>query len=186
MAAKKKVKKEIVETKENILITEAPEKHPWNNEIQVCEFIASLVKLNNSKNVLEIGVFEGETTKEILKSLSKDSKYTGIDIKDYRSEELKSFMTEDQFNLIDSIKFLKSKNRETFDFVFVDGEHSWAYLMQEFRAIENVITQNAIIVYYNTLHLEGPRKLIQYASHYKYKAVTLNTSEGRGLSILHK
>jgi hypothetical protein len=30
------------------------------------------------------------------------------------------------------------------------------------------------------------KKLMEYAAHYKYHVITLNTSEGRGLSILQK
>lgn len=160
-----------------------------DEQLNISEFIASLIKINCSKNVLEIGVSSGITTYEILKVIKdtkKDTKYIGIDSADLRSEQLKEIMLNDQFQIADSISFLKSQAKETFDFVFVNGETNWAYMFQEFKHIENVLTPNAIIIYYNTKHLEGPRKLVQYASHYKYKSITLNTLENKGLSILHK
>ena len=180
MATKKKAKPAIVEDTE--VITESNE----INNPTISEFIGALIKLNNPKSVLEIGVFEGAVTKEILKALSTEADYVGIDIKDSRELELKELMKENQFKLIDSVSFLKLQQKETFDFVFVDGNTSWAYLFQEFKLIEHALKSNAIIVYYNTKQLEGPRKLIQYAGHYKYKAITLNTFDGKGVSILHK
>jgi predicted O-methyltransferase YrrM len=180
MATKKKVKPAAIDTAEPVT------KINESNNANVCEFIGSLIKLNNPKNVLEIGVSEGATTKEILKALSPEAVYIGIYVKDSRDLELKELMNEDQFKLIDSISFLKAQQKETFDFVFVDGDTNWAYMFQEFKLIEHSIAKDAIIIYYNTKHFDGPRKLVQYAAHYKYRAVTLNTFDLKGLSILHK
>jgi cephalosporin hydroxylase len=68
----------------------------------------------------------------------------------------------------------------------VDGDHSWASILPEFKLVEKLVARGGVIVYHDTIHLEDPKKLVEYASHFKYNNVTLNTTEGRGISILHR
>jgi hypothetical protein len=49
-----------------------------------------------------------------------------------------------------------------------------------------VLAKGGILAYHDTIHIEDVKKLMQYAAHYKYNVITLNTSEGRGLSILQR
>jgi predicted O-methyltransferase YrrM len=81
---------------------------------------------------------------------------------------------------------LKKLPTAHFDLIFVDADHSWVSILPEFKLVEKLISKGGMIVYHDTIHLEAPRRLIQMSANYRYKSVTLNTPEGRGLSILHK
>jgi hypothetical protein len=59
-------------------------------------------------------------------------------------------------------------------------------VLQEFKIIEKLVSRGGVIILHDTIHLEGPKNLVEYAANYGYKNITLNTTEGRGLSILHR
>jgi predicted O-methyltransferase YrrM len=73
-----------------------------------------------------------------------------------------------------------------FDFIFIDGDHSWENILPEFKEVERVIAQGGIIAYHDTIHIPDVKKLMEYVAHYNYNVITLNTSEGRGLSLIQK
>jgi predicted O-methyltransferase YrrM len=174
--------KELVTTE---TFSETP-RHGWNSEPDVCEFIGSLIKMQGAKAVLEIGVFEGETSVKMIEALPQGGYYAGIDINDHRKHKLERMGVAVDFILGESIKVIKGMPREHFDFIFVDGDHSWANILPEFKEIERVIAKGGVIAYHDSLHIPDVSELMLYVNHYKYNVVTLNTSEGRGLSILQK
>lgn len=174
--------KELVTTK---TFTEAP-RHDWNSEIDVCEFIGALIKMIGAKTVLEVGVFEGETSVKMIDALPQGGYYAGIDINDHRKHTLERGGVATDFILGESINVIKEMPKKHFDFIFVDGDHSWANVLPEFKEIERVIAKGGIIAYHDSIHLPDVKKLIEYAQYYKYNAVTLNTSEGRGLTLLQR
>ena len=174
--------KELVTTE---TFSETP-RHGWNSEPDVCEFIGSLIKMQGAKAVLEIGVFEGETSVKMIEALPQGGYYAGIDINDHRKHKLERSGVAVDFILGESIKVIKGMPREHFDFIFVDGDHSWANILPEFKEIELVIAKGGVIAYHDTLHIPDVSELMSYVNDYKYNVVTLNTSEGRGLSILQK
>ena len=157
--------KELVTTE---TFSETP-RHGWNSEPDVCQFIGALINMQGAKAVLEIGVFEGETSVKMIEALPQGGYYAGIDINDHRKH-----------------KVIKGMPREHFDFIFVDGDHSWANILPEFKEIERVIAKGGVIAYHDTLHIPDVSELMRYVNDYMYNVVTLNTSEGRGLSILQK
>lgn len=165
-------------------------RHDWNSEDEVGQFLASLVKMSKYKTILEIGVFEGETAQLLIKSLPKGGQYIGIDINDYRTDATKLYMAEGgksiDFILGNSHDELGKLPKNHFDLIFVDGDHSWASILPEFKLVEKLVSRGGVIVYHDTIHLEDPKKLVEYAAYYKYNNVTLNTPEGRGITILHK
>ena len=174
--------KELVTTE---TFNETP-RHGWNSEPDVCDFIGSLIKMQGAKAVLEIGVFEGETSVKMIEALPQGGYYAGIDINDHRKHKLERSGVAVDFILGESIKVIKGMPREHFDFIFVDGDHSWANILPEFKEIERVIAKGGVIAYHDTLHIPDVSTLMLYVNDYKYNVVTLNTSEGRGLSILQK
>jgi len=165
-------------------------RHEWNSEDEVGQFLASLVKMSKYKSILEVGVFEGETAQHLINALPKGGQYIGIDINDYRTEKTKSLMLEGgksiDFILGNSHNELRTLPTAHFDLIFVDADHSWVSILPEFKLVEKLIAKGGMIVYHDTIHLEAPRRLVHMSANYRYKAVTLNTPEGRGLSILHK
>jgi predicted O-methyltransferase YrrM len=181
-ATKPKAEKKIVTT----ATFKEEARHGWNSEPDVCQFIGSLIKMNGYKNVLEIGVFEGETSVKMIEALPIGGKYTGIDINDYRKLDFKKAGKGWNFIIGESIKVLANMPEHHFDFIFVDGDHSWDNILPEFKEIERVIKPGGVIAYHDTIHIADVKKLIEYAHHYKYNTVTLNTSEGRGLSLIQR
>lgn len=179
-AKPKKVAKKIVTT----ATFNEEARHGWNSEPDVCQFIGSLIKMNGYKNVLEIGVFEGETSVKMIEALPIGGKYTGIDINDYRKLDFNKAGKGWNFILGESIKVLANMPEHHFDFIFVDGDHSWENILPEFKEIERVIKPGGVISYHDTIHIPDVKKLIEYVNHYKYNTITLNTSEGRGLSLI--
>lgn len=161
-------------------------RHGWNSEADVCQFIGSLINMTGAKAVLEIGVFEGETSVKMIEALPVGSYYVGIDINDYRKHKLGKPGVAVDFILGESINVLKTMPENHFDFIFVDGDHSWENILPEFKEIERVIKPGGVIAYHDSIHLPDVKKLIEYAHHYNYNTVTLNTSEGRGLSLIQR
>ena len=179
-------KKEIVTT---ATFTEVA-RHDWNSENECGLFMASMIKMSKYMTVLEIGVFEGETSQHLINALPKGGQYVGIDINDYRTELTKAAMTTGgksiDFILGNSLSELDKLPKNHFDLIFVDGDHSYDHVLPEFKLVEKLVSRGGVIVYHDTIHLDGPRKLVEYAAHFKYNNITLNTTEGRGLSILHR
>lgn len=165
-------------------------RHDWNSEDECGAFLASLIKMSKYMTVLEIGVFEGETTQHLIKALPKGGQYVGIDINDYRTDKTTALMAEGgksiEFILGNSLSELDKLPKNHFDLIFVDGDHSFGHVLQEFKLVEKLVSRGGVIAYHDTIHLDGPRKLVEYAAYYKYNTITLNTTEGRGLSILHR
>ena len=77
--------------------------------------------MTGAANVLEIGVFEGETSIKMIEALPYGGKYTGIDINDYLNHDLNSFGAEVEFILGESIEVMQWMDPEQFDLIFVDG-----------------------------------------------------------------
>lgn len=176
--------------KPKVVAVETPARHDWNSEHEVGQFLASLIKMAKYSTVLEIGVFEGETSQHLIGALPRGGQYIGIDINDYRTNATKALMTSGgksiDFILGNSLEELSKLPSNHFDLIFVDGDHSWEHIVKEFKLVEKVIARGGVIVYHDTIHLEGPRKLVEYAAHFGYKNTTLDTTEGRGLSIIHR
>lgn len=164
--------------------------HEWNSEKEVGWFLAGLISMTGAKNVLEVGVFEGETSQAFIAALPKGGYYAGIDIEDYRtSEAKKAFDTKGKaidFILGDSIKELPKLTRAHFDLIFVDSAHHWEHILPEWKQVEHVLAPGGMIAYHDSVHMDDVRRLMDYAAFYGYQKVDLNTPEGRGLTILKR
>jgi predicted O-methyltransferase YrrM len=165
-------------------------RHDWNSEDECGLFMGNLIKMAGYSTALEIGVFEGETSQHLINALPQGGQYIGIDINDYRTNETKSVMTSNgkaiDFILGNSLDELKKLPSAHFDLIFIDSDHSFDHVLQEFKIAETLLSKDGVIILHDTIHLEGPRNLVEYAIYFKYKSVTLNTTEGRGISILKR
>jgi predicted O-methyltransferase YrrM len=165
-------------------------RHDWNSEDEVGKFLASLVRMSKYKTILEIGVFEGETTQHLIKALPKGGQYVGIDINDYRTDATKLYMAEGgksiDFILGNSHNELGKLPSNHFDLIFVDGDHSWESILPEFKLVEKLVARGGVIAYHDTIHLSDPKRIVEYAEYYKYHTTTLNTPEGRGITLISK
>ena len=161
-------------------------RHDWNSENECGLFMASIIKMAKYSTVLEVGVFEGETAQHLIQAIPKGGLYVGIDINDYLNHDLNSFGAEVEFILGESIEVMQGMDPEQFDLIFVDGDHSWANILPEFKEAERIIKPGGIMAYHDTIHIPDVKKLMEYVAHYNYNVITLNTSEGRGLSLIQK
>ena len=166
------------------------ERHGWNSEDECGAFMASLIKMSQYKTVLEVGMFEGETSQHLINALPQGGQFIGIDIVDHRTELTKEIMGTGgksiDFILGSSLDELGKLPKNHFDLIFIDSVHDFDHVMQEFKIAEHLVSNGGVIILHDTIHLDGPRKLVEYAAHFGYKNITLNTTEGRGLSILHR
>ena len=78
-AAKKTVAKKVEPVKDEL--------EGWNSEKEVASFLGELIKLTKAKTVLEVGVFRGNTSIQIINALPKGGYYVGIDIEDLVNQE---------------------------------------------------------------------------------------------------
>jgi predicted O-methyltransferase YrrM len=165
-------------------------RHDWNSENECGLFMASIIKMAKYSTVLEVGVFEGETAQHLIQAIPKGGLYVGIDINDYRTDATKLYMADGgkaiEFILGNSLTELSKLPTAHFDLIFIDADHSFGHVLQEFKLAEKLVSRGGVIILHDTIHLDGPRNLVEYAAQYNYKNITLNTTEGRGLSILHR
>jgi predicted O-methyltransferase YrrM len=162
----------------------------FSSELEVGKFIGSLIKMSKHRTALEIGVFKGESSIQIIDALPSGGQYVGIDIGDYRSTDAENAMQQGgksiEFILGDSLNELRKLPKAHFDLIFVDGNHTWNHILQEFKIVEGLVARGGVIVYHDSIKIDDVSQLVKYAMQFKYKAVTLNTPDGHGLSIIQK
>lgn len=160
--------------------------HQWSSEPDVGQFIASLIKLHNFHDVVEIGVFKGLTTSYILDSLPDNGTYIGIDIKDYRCDTVKQFMKEmgQEFVLGDSKVELANLETNSADLIFLDGHHTLDYVKREFKESIRIIRKDGIICIHDA-HFQGVSILTNYVKQFRsFPTITFNTSDNRGITVI--
>jgi predicted O-methyltransferase YrrM len=162
------------------------QRHGWNSEVDVSDFLAALISMTGAKRVLEIGVFEGETSIKMIEAMPNGSYYVGNDITNYRKHVLKKAGVVVDLLMGKSISVMSQFEDEFFDLIFVDGDHSWANILPEFKEVERIISKNGVIAYHDAIHMGDVANLMNYAKQYKYNVITLNTSEGRGLALIQR
>jgi predicted O-methyltransferase YrrM len=165
------------------------ESHPWDSEAEVGEVIASLITVTGATKVLELGTLRGKTSTAMFNALPSGGHFTTIDISDNRSESFKQ-LTESspfvEFIIGDSIKTCQRLAGSNFDLIFIDTVHEWSYALPEFKAVEALMSKNATLVYHDTIKFPDMARLINYARSFAYKAVTLDTPNGNGLTIMNR
>ena len=163
--------------------------HPWESESELGTAIAAIIKMSGIKRVLELGTLTGKTTTAMLSALPCDGSLTTVDIKDLRADAFKDICESDsRVNYVtgDSIKTCQSLKGTQFELIFVDTVHEWSYALPEFKAIEQIMSKNCILVYHDSISFEGIARLVKYAQSYKYNAITLNTPNANGLTLLQR
>lgn len=172
--------------------TEAP-RHGWNSEKEVGTFLASLVRLTKARSILEVGVFEGCTSVDMIEALPKGGLYVGIDIKDYITPENNNRIKEAEKRGVVVDMFIANSHtkmanlpKNHFDIIFIDGNHEHSHVLAEFKLAETLVTQNGIIAFHDSIHLNDVKRVVEYAGDWNHTYVNLNTPEGRGLALVMK
>lgn len=160
--------------------------HEWNSEPEVGEFLASLIKMTRASHVLEVGYFKGRTSAMLINALPKPGLYHGIDLNEDAPEIKEPKGRVIEFIKGDSLVELAKLNTAYYDLIFVDSAHHWEHILPEFKLVEKLIAPNGVIAYHDSIHIEDVKRLMGYANQYRYSIVTLNTTEGRGLTLLQR
>lgn len=189
------------ETTENILHElEKTRTDFWNLDRQSANFLNTLIKINNSKKVLEIGTSNGYSGIWILKALKETSgKLTTIEFWEKRqSVARKNFETccpdvevEPKIGsaiviLEDMLDEIKQGKREKFDFVFIDANKK--EYISYFKLIDEMLENNAIILADNILsHYEKVEDYVNLLFDRKdYQSQILDLGTGMMLSRKNK
>lgn len=149
---------------EKILSTlEITQKDFWNLDRYCANFLNMLIKINNSKNVLEIGTSNGYSGIWILKALEKTKgKFTTIEFWEKRQriarENFKITSPDIKVDakigsakvILEDLRdeILKNK-REKFDFIFIDANKK--EYIEYFKIVDEIITDDGIILADNIL-----------------------------------
>lgn len=163
------------ETTENILKElEKTRTDFWNLDRQSANFLNTLIKINNSKNVLEIGTSNGYSGIWILKALKEtNGKLTTIEFWEKRQSVARTnFKTccpdvtvEPKIGsaiviLEDLLDEIQKGKREKFDFIFIDANKK--EYISYFNLIDKMITKNGIILADNILsHYEKVQDYVE-------------------------
>ena len=167
-----------------------------NLDRQSANFLNTLIKINNSKRVLEIGTSNGYSGIWILKALKETSgKLTTIEFWEKRqSVARKNFKTccpdvevEPKIGsaiviLEDLLEEIKQGKREKFDFVFIDANKK--EYISYFKLIDEMLEDNAVILSDNILsHYEKVEDYVNLLFDRKdYQSQILDLGTGMMLS----
>jgi predicted O-methyltransferase YrrM len=164
----------------------------WNLDRQSANFLNTLIKINNSKRVLEIGTSNGYSGIWILKALKETSgKLTTIEFWEKRqSVARKNFETccpdvevEPKIGsaiviLEDLLEEIKQGKREKFDFVFIDANKK--EYISYFKLIDEMLEDNAVILSDNILEA-GKAKAAKIApAYYRPERKSTRSASGFG------
>jgi len=160
--------------------------HLWSSEPDVAQFLACLIRMHGFRDVVEVGVFKGLTACHLIDSLGPGGRYVGIDIEDHRPESVREYMTTERqtFLLGDSLVRLRQMGDHSADLIFLDGDHSLAYVRAEFLESLRVLKPRGIVCIHD-YHSRGVRTWVDYLRHFSaFETLVLGTSENRGLAVV--
>ena len=147
--------------------------HPWNSEPEVGDFFESLVKLHNIQSFLEIGVFQGLTTYNLLSVLK--CRLVGIDVEDLRLDIVKKEWKKNKSWFIqnDSLTVLKvfAEEGRRFDCIFIDSLHDYNQCSQEYWLSARCMNKDGLVIFHDSTLHEG---IVQFVEELKQQQLKLN------------
>lgn len=137
-------------------------------------FLEKLITGLKPKTSLEIGCAEGLSSLVICECIGSDAQHTILDPnqttewKSYGITNLKNAGF-NNFSLIEERSEFALpqllKEGKKYDFVFVDGWHTFDHVLVEFFYINNLLNVGGIVAFDDT-SLQGINKVMRYISHY--------------------
>ena len=167
----------------------------WNLDRYCANFLNMLIKINRSKNVLEIGTSNGYSGIWILKALEETGgRFTTIEFWEKRQRVAReNFKKCSNINaeakigqaiivLEDLVEEIKNNKREKFDFVFIDANKR--EYIKYFELVDKIIADNGVILADNILsHYEKVRDYVELLfSRNDYQSQILDMGAGMMLS----
>lgn len=129
----------------------------------IAAFVINNERKNQNSKYLEIGTFGGGNIK-FLKENTKTTQFTGIDLFEdfvqhpdnthisgtYSKSDVEKFIGSDRVNLIkgystDILPIISEK----FDFIFIDGNHSYSATKKDFELVEPLLALGGQVAFHN-------------------------------------
>lgn len=168
----------------------------WNLDRECANFLNTLIKIHNSKNVLEIGTSNGYSGMWILGALRHTKgKLTTIEFWEKRQRVAReNFKTHFEDVLVepkigsaivvleDLLDEIRKNKREKFDFVFIDANKK--EYIKYFELVDKMLKQNGVILADNILsHYEKVQDYVENLFENKaYQSQILDLGTGMMLS----
>jgi len=112
----------------------------------------ALVLNLKAKNILELGVRNGDTTLPLLLGAATTGGFlNSVDIEPTGFNPPHEIKEHWKFNCIDAIGYLKTLN-QNLDLVFIDDWHDGEHVYNEIRLIEPWVTKKSIILLHDAMH----------------------------------
>jgi len=130
----------------------------------------SIVLQIKAKNILELGVCNGNTTEPLLLgAFMNNGKLTSIDIEPTHWTPPQDFALTWQFIQIDAIQFLNNciVENKKFDVIFIDDFHKYEHVKKELELIDSLTNVNSIIFLHDLMgEWNHPNYFLPISNHY--------------------
>lgn len=160
---------------------------------------------SKAKNILELGVRRGDSTRPLLAAAVRNGgKLTSVDIEETTFVPGESYKASWNFVKMDALTFLQKENpTEPYDLIFLDDWHAYEHVKKELAEIDRLVSPKTVILvhdlmYGNTCphyHSDLTLTFGQWANGGPYRAVAELSSQfwefstlpyNNGLTILRK
>lgn len=111
------------------------------------------------KKIIEIGFFAGQSTGIMLDAADSDAELTAVDISFAHKSTFDNVFPETNVTFIETDS-LTLNLTEIYDFVLIDGDHSYEYALHDLKTCLPAMNKNSIL-YMDDYDLPGVCKVIQ-------------------------
>lgn len=156
-------------------------------EIEFAHILYNMIIANDFKNILEIGTGQGYSTWWWLQAAKEtNGKVTTIDLMN-RVTPLMDFLFEPRLLPIEgNSKFiLREDFLDKWDFVYIDGGHTYDRCKGDFELSYSNSSDNCIFAFHDTIEYDGVRDAVLDIKN-KIDANWIDYPFGKGLSICQK